>query len=72
MIKKIIQFLFSPIQVKTVEDCKKEFNDLYEQSVREAVAFVSRGNVNLSSGSYLTEIDIQRCSQEALSRLKGL
>lgn len=72
MIKKILNFLFAPIEVKTVRDCQKEFDELCEQAYREAVADVSRGNVNLVAGCYRTKKDFQARCQRAINKLKGI
>lgn len=72
MIRRIIQFLFSPIKVQTAEDCQRTFDALCERAYRDAVASVSRGNVNLAAGSYLSERDMQERCANVLSKLEGL
>lgn len=72
MVRRIIQFLFSPIKIQTAEDCQRKFDALCERAYREAVASVSRGNVNLAAGSYLTERAMRERCVRILSKLKGL
>lgn len=72
MIRRIIQLLFSSAEIKTADDYQKDFDALCERAHREAVASVSRGNVNLVSGGCFTEQNMQKRCVDILSKLHGL
>ncbi len=66
----LFKILFTPVKFKTAAEYKADYEACCARAYSGAVADLSRGNVNLSLGNFLTEQGLQKQYDAVLKKLE--